>query len=48
MQRIIYSTFNPDDVIDIHVHIAGPRSENDEMYYYSEKFVQSDTRIEIC
>ena len=41
MQRIIYSTFNPDDVIDIHVHIAGPRSENDEMYYYSEKFEKS-------
>lgn len=31
----------PTDVIDVHVHIGGPSGENDQMYYYSKKFMKS-------
>ncbi|MCR4439642.1 MAG: amidohydrolase family protein [bacterium] len=34
-------SFSPTDVIDIHVHIAGPAGENEKMYYVSEEFKRS-------
>jgi predicted TIM-barrel fold metal-dependent hydrolase len=34
-------SFSPQDVIDVHVHIAGPAGENEEMYYVSEEFKKS-------
>jgi predicted TIM-barrel fold metal-dependent hydrolase len=34
----IFSTVRESDVIDIHVHIAGPPDENDAMYYWSKSF----------
>lgn len=37
----IFSTVRDSDVIDIHVHIGGPPDENNEMYYWSEKFEQT-------
>lgn len=37
----IYATIKPTDVIDVHVHIGGPPDENEQMYYWSEKFTKS-------
>ena len=37
----IRATISPTDVIDMHVHIAGPAGENNEMYYVSETFIKS-------
>ncbi len=39
MKSIIHS----DEIIDIHVHLGGPRGENDALYYWSEKFTRSLT-----
>lgn len=37
----IRTEIKPTDIIDVHVHIAGPKGENDEMYYTSERFTKS-------
>jgi hypothetical protein len=39
----INSTILPEDIIDIHVHIGGPSAENEKMYYWSKKFINSLT-----
>ena len=41
MFHSLRSSFKPDDVIDIHVHIAGPKGENEELYYISNLFKKS-------
>ncbi|MBC7188376.1 MAG: hypothetical protein H5U38_15225 [Calditrichaeota bacterium] len=41
MGRGMPRSFSPTDVIDTHVHIAGPAGENEEMYYVSEEFKKS-------
>ena len=41
MHKIEKSIFKPTDVIDVHVHIAGPPGENERMYYYSDLFKKS-------
>lgn len=41
MFHSLRSSFKPDDVIDIHVHIAGPKGENEELYYISNLFTKS-------
>ena len=41
MFNSLRSNFKPHDVIDIHVHIAGPKGENDELYYMSNLFTKS-------
>jgi predicted TIM-barrel fold metal-dependent hydrolase len=35
------TVINPDDVIDIHVHMGGPPAECEEMYFWSPVFVHS-------
>ena len=37
----IRSTINPTDIIDMHVHIGGPKGESNDMYYVSERFTKS-------
>lgn len=37
----VHSTIKPTDVIDIHVHVGGPPGENEDMYFWSEKFPKS-------
>ncbi|MBN2323998.1 MAG: amidohydrolase family protein [Spirochaetes bacterium] len=37
----IHSTIDPEDVIDIHVHLGGPPGENDDMYFWSDRFTRS-------
>lgn len=37
----VRSTFLPDSVIDMHVHIGGPSGENEDMYFWSQKFEKS-------
>ena len=37
----IHSTIGSDDVIDIHVHVGGPPGENDDMYFWSDRFTRS-------
>jgi len=37
----IHSRIEPGDIIDIHVHIGGPPGEDEDMYFWSEKFRKS-------
>jgi len=37
----IHSTIETTDVIDIHVHLGGPPGENDDMYFWSDRFTRS-------
>jgi mannonate dehydratase len=37
----LHFTIQPDDVIDVHVHIGGPPGENESMYYWSDAFKRS-------
>ena len=41
MFNTVQSTIKESDIIDIHVHIGGPRRENDHLHYWSEAFEQS-------
>jgi len=41
MFHSLRSTIKPGEVIDVHVHIAGPEGENNELYYTSELFKKS-------
>jgi predicted TIM-barrel fold metal-dependent hydrolase len=41
MGKKLNFTIQPDDVIDIHVHIGGPPNENESMYYWSRSFEKS-------
>ncbi|MGQ9561687.1 MAG: amidohydrolase family protein [Candidatus Oleimicrobiaceae bacterium] len=36
-------SFSSRDVIDVHVHIAGPAGENEEMYFVSDEFKKSSS-----
>jgi predicted TIM-barrel fold metal-dependent hydrolase len=37
----IHSIIETTDVIDIHVHLGGPPGENDDMYFWSDRFTRS-------
>ncbi len=41
MRRTLPASFSPRDVIDVHVHIAGPAGENEQMYFVSPAFKRS-------
>ncbi len=41
MTRTLPASFSPRDVIDVHVHIAGPAGENEQMYFVSPAFKRS-------
>jgi predicted TIM-barrel fold metal-dependent hydrolase len=41
MTKQLLFDIQPDDVIDIHVHIGGPPGENESMYYWSNAFKKS-------
>ncbi|MDH5186093.1 MAG: amidohydrolase [candidate division WOR-3 bacterium] len=41
MAKTLRFEIQPDDVIDVHVHIGGPSGENETMYYWTDEFKQS-------